>query len=512
MAEKERVQAAAGFRDQGNALYKEKRFLEAAVCYSRAIQADPSATATWTNRAAAYLELAKRTPKGAYASRLRHDVLRRAARDAAESTKMDASWEKGHLRLSAALEALGSPEASLWALTTGLQRLPGSKELAAKLEALRVKHPQAVASSREADRLLDGAVGSHKGHGDKERLEEEIQWLQAQIASQDCDTGGGAGGRENGSASSEMDRLKHAVEQTPAARDHPGRKHIYFGPMPPSVTRITNDSESDDGDDTEDCVMVRRPPGAVRKPASRNRVAGGSGSVPKKSASGNTPGHRQSTETVSDQGKPQQEEDGTMTSCTDAVTSESDGASTAMGSAAAATSGGSVGSPGILGRLASLFGSRVQAGAADAEAGRGGPGATSRNEGTLVAKGAKGGRENVAGKDRWAGSSTGVSHGSASSIEDNRTSTHDGGMPAGTSRNQLVDKMWWAEALGEDRMYEWLLDCYRFQESSMDATNVEFHSPLCGRLALLPFLLFCKLVHDRRVVPPSWSWRKFLAV
>lgn len=61
-------------------------------------------------------------------------------------------------------------------------------------------------------------------------------------------------------------------------------------------------------------------------------------------------------------------------------------------------------------------------------------------------------------------------------------------------------------------MYEWFLDCYRFQESSMDATNVEFHSPACGRLALLPFLLFCKLAQDRRVVPQNWNWRTFLSM
>ncbi|RLN74272.1 hypothetical protein BBJ28_00006224 [Nothophytophthora sp. Chile5] len=74
---------AMEFKFEGNALFVEEAYLEAAACYTRALEAQPQDADALSKRAAAYLKLHK---------------LQEAAADASRAAELDASLHMAHLR------------------------------------------------------------------------------------------------------------------------------------------------------------------------------------------------------------------------------------------------------------------------------------------------------------------------------------------------------------------------------------------------------------------------------
>ena len=104
MANKE---AAAREKTRGNSAFQEKKWDEAVVLFTNALEFDPTDHVFWSNRSAAYAE---------------KDEFHDALRDAQFCVELKAEWPKGYNRLAVAQYHLGRYQECLKAAQEGLKR------------------------------------------------------------------------------------------------------------------------------------------------------------------------------------------------------------------------------------------------------------------------------------------------------------------------------------------------------------------------------------------------------
>ncbi|KAK2980639.1 hypothetical protein RJ640_011447, partial [Escallonia rubra] len=120
MAESE-AKSGASLKEQGNELFKAGNYLKAAALYTQAIKQDPSNPTLYSNRAAAFLQLAK---------------LQKALTDADTTITLNPNWEKGYFRKGCVLEAMERYDDALAAFHIALQHNPQSSEVSKKIKRL----------------------------------------------------------------------------------------------------------------------------------------------------------------------------------------------------------------------------------------------------------------------------------------------------------------------------------------------------------------------------------------
>lgn len=108
-------------KDKGNEFFKAGNYLKAAALYTQAIKLDPSNPTLYSNRAAAFLHLAK---------------LNKALADAETTIKLNPQWEKGYFRKGCILEAMEKYEDALAAFQIALQYNSQSAEVSRKIKRL----------------------------------------------------------------------------------------------------------------------------------------------------------------------------------------------------------------------------------------------------------------------------------------------------------------------------------------------------------------------------------------
>jgi tetratricopeptide (TPR) repeat protein len=136
---------AQKLKDQGNSLYKKKKWKAAVTAYSAAIELQPSNHVCWANRAACQAALTN---------------WAEAASDAEECGRLDPSFVKAWYRLGRARLELGELAAASAAVEKGLGQCPvaSSKGGAAAVGASRE-------SFEELKALVDAAVAKEAGGG-----------------------------------------------------------------------------------------------------------------------------------------------------------------------------------------------------------------------------------------------------------------------------------------------------------------------------------------------------------
>ncbi|KAF3456947.1 hypothetical protein FNV43_RR01601 [Rhamnella rubrinervis] len=108
-------------KDKGNEYFKAGNYLKAAALYTQAIKQDPNNPTLYSNRAAAFLQLAK---------------LNKALADAETTITLNPQWEKGYFRKGCILEALDRYDDALAAFQTALQYNPQSAEVSRKIKRI----------------------------------------------------------------------------------------------------------------------------------------------------------------------------------------------------------------------------------------------------------------------------------------------------------------------------------------------------------------------------------------
>jgi len=115
MADKKK---AAEAKDKGNKFFLAKQYDQAIAEYSKAIKFDPSDSAFYSNRCAAYMGLNK---------------FEEALADAEQCVKLQPKWVKGYYRKGAALMSLGRHEEAIRTLKKGLEYEPDNADLKERL-------------------------------------------------------------------------------------------------------------------------------------------------------------------------------------------------------------------------------------------------------------------------------------------------------------------------------------------------------------------------------------------
>jgi hypothetical protein len=73
----------------------------------------------------------------------------------------------------------------------------------------------------------------------------------------------------------------------------------------------------------------------------------------------------------------------------------------------------------------------------------------------------------------------------------------------------------WSEGLAGEKLYEWLIDCYRLRmdDNSAGGNMAGLYAVDEGSLGIVrSFLTFCKLALKNGVVPSKWDWTAFTKV
>jgi len=109
---------AAEAKDKGNKFFLAKQYSQAVEWYTKAVQADPTDSAFYSNRAAAYMGMNK---------------FEEALADSEQCIKLMPNWVKGYYRKGAALVSLGRHEEAVRAFRKGLECDPSNDDLKQRL-------------------------------------------------------------------------------------------------------------------------------------------------------------------------------------------------------------------------------------------------------------------------------------------------------------------------------------------------------------------------------------------
>ncbi|KAJ8425804.1 hypothetical protein Cgig2_008853 [Carnegiea gigantea] len=114
-------EVSVSLKDQGNEFFKAGNHLKAAALYTQAIKQDPKNPTLYSNRAAAFLNLAK---------------LTKALADAEMTISLSPNWEKGYFRKGCVLEAMERYDEALDAFQVASQYNPQSTEVSRKIKRI----------------------------------------------------------------------------------------------------------------------------------------------------------------------------------------------------------------------------------------------------------------------------------------------------------------------------------------------------------------------------------------
>uniref|UniRef100_A0A7S2Z7J5 Uncharacterized protein n=1 Tax=Chloropicon laureae TaxID=464258 RepID=A0A7S2Z7J5_9CHLO len=120
MADKENV-SVDELKAEGNAFYKQGKYLKAAASYSKAIKKDKDNGVLYSNRSAALLQLNK---------------VSKAIADAEECIRLKPDWEKGYFRKGNAYETLKKTGEALEAYKLAAEKNPESRDCTNKVKLL----------------------------------------------------------------------------------------------------------------------------------------------------------------------------------------------------------------------------------------------------------------------------------------------------------------------------------------------------------------------------------------
>jgi len=109
---------AAEAKDKGNKFFLAKQYSQAVEWYTKAVQADPTDSAFYSNRAAAYMG---------------ENKFDEALADSEHCVTLHPNWVKGYYRKGAALVSLGRHEEAVRAFKKGLEIEPTNDDLREKL-------------------------------------------------------------------------------------------------------------------------------------------------------------------------------------------------------------------------------------------------------------------------------------------------------------------------------------------------------------------------------------------
>ena len=142
------MKTAKEWKDEGNALVKEKKYKEALDCYSKAIEVDPNDPILYSNRSAMHLNLFE---------------FDQALTDAEKAISLKPEYSKAYLRKGKALEGLEKLDEALKAYKAGLEKdsanaqlLQASQELEASMSNPFLKnYPKLFTDPRTAGLMRD---------------------------------------------------------------------------------------------------------------------------------------------------------------------------------------------------------------------------------------------------------------------------------------------------------------------------------------------------------------------
>ena len=142
------MKTAKEWKDEGNALVKEKKYKEALDCYSKAIEVDPNDPILYSNRSAMHLNLSE---------------FDEAINDAEKAISLKPDYAKAYLRKGKALEgqqriqeALDTYKLGLEKDKTNAQLLEASQELEASMNNPFMKnYPKLFTDPRTAPLMQD---------------------------------------------------------------------------------------------------------------------------------------------------------------------------------------------------------------------------------------------------------------------------------------------------------------------------------------------------------------------
>jgi len=109
---------ASEAKDKGNKFFLAKQYSQAVEWYTKAVQADPTDAAFYSNRAAAYMGMNK---------------FEEALADSEQCIKLMPNWVKGFYRKGAALVSLGRHEEAIRAFKKGIECDPSNDDLKQRL-------------------------------------------------------------------------------------------------------------------------------------------------------------------------------------------------------------------------------------------------------------------------------------------------------------------------------------------------------------------------------------------
>ncbi|QDZ25447.1 hypothetical protein HOP50_17g79870 [Chloropicon primus] len=112
---------AEELKQEGNALYKDGKYLKAAATYSQAIKLDKENGVLYSNRSAALLQLNK---------------VKKAIADADECIRLKPDWEKGYFRKGTIYESMDKTEEALEAYKLALEKNPDNRDCTNKVKLL----------------------------------------------------------------------------------------------------------------------------------------------------------------------------------------------------------------------------------------------------------------------------------------------------------------------------------------------------------------------------------------
>ena len=140
-------------KDAGNKAFAAGRHSEAVTSFSSAITLDPTNAVLYSNRAAAYTALGKKTPA----------LLQKALADSRMAIRLQPDFAKAYLRLGTALSLLKQYEEAVQAFASGLSKDPSSRPMLDGLSAAQKFVSERKAASSDADSGADDVDSAAAG-------------------------------------------------------------------------------------------------------------------------------------------------------------------------------------------------------------------------------------------------------------------------------------------------------------------------------------------------------------